>query len=110
MAGNDNLIHIRVTKEEWEKIHDRMKDAGIRNMSAFIRKMALDGYLVRLDLADVKEVLCLLRINSKNLNQYVKTANITGSIFLADILKIREQHKKLLDMMGKILERLSSIN
>lgn len=109
MAANDNIIHIRVTKDEWDKIHKRMEHAGMRNMSAFIRKMALDGYLVRLDLSDVKEVLRLLRINSNNLNQYAKAANTTGSIYLVDIEKLEEQHKGLLDLMGEILDRLSDI-
>ncbi len=109
MAGNDDLIHIRVTKEEWKRIHERMEKAGIRNMSAFIRKMALDGYLIRLDLADVREVLRLLHINSNNLNQYAKVANSSGSIYLTDILRLREQHNKMLSMMGDILDRLSEI-
>ncbi|MBR5361153.1 MAG: plasmid mobilization relaxosome protein MobC [Lachnospiraceae bacterium] len=110
MASNDSIIHIRVTKDEWDKIHKRMEQSGISNMSAFIRKMALDGYLIKLDLADVKEVLRLLRINSNNLNQYAKVANTTGNIYLTDIIKLREQHKRLLENMGIILDRLSCIS
>ena len=109
MARQDSMIYVRVTKEEWDKIHERMVDAGMRNMSAFIIKMSLDGYLIKLDLTDVKEVLRLLHINSNNLNQYAKRANETGSIYEADVKELHESHKQILKMMGEILERLSSI-
>ena len=109
MARQDSMIYVRVTKEEWDKIHERMVDAGMRNMSAFIRKMSLDGYLIKLDLTDVKEVLRLLHINSNNLNQYAKRGNETGSIYEADVKELQESHKQILKMMGEILERLSSI-
>ena len=109
MARQDSMIYVRVTKEEWDKIHERMVAAGMRNMSAFIRKMSLDGYLIKLDLTDVKEVLRLLHINSNNLNQYAKRANETGSIYEADVKELQESHKQILKMMGEILERLSSI-
>ena len=109
MARQDSMIYVRVTKEEWNQIHERMVDAGMKNMSAFIRKMSLDGYLIKLDLTDVKEVLRLLHINSNNLNQYAKRANETGSIYEADVKELQESHKQILKMMGEILERLSSI-
>ena len=103
------MIYVRVTQEEWEKIHTRMAEAGMRNLSAYMRKMALNGYLIRLDLLDVREVLRLLRISSNNLNQYAKRANETGSIYEADIKELQRLHKELLRMMGELLDRLSSI-
>ena len=109
MARHDSMIYIRVSKDEWKKIRERMDEAGMKNMSAFIRRMALYGYLIRLDLSDVREVLRLLRIESNNLNQYAKRANETGSIYEADIKDLQVTHKKILSMMGEILDRLSSI-
>ena len=109
MARQDSMIYVRVTKEEWDKIHERMVDAGMRNMSAFIRKMSLDGYLIKLDLTDVKEVLRLLHINSNNLNQYAKRANETGSIYLEDIKELQRDQKKILESVGDILERLATL-
>ncbi len=109
MARHDSMIYIRVSKDEWKKIRERMDEAGMKNMSAFIRRMALYGYLIRLDLSDVREVLRLLRIESNNLNQYAKRANETGSIYEADIKDLQGTHKKILSMMGEILDRLSSI-
>ena len=109
MARQDSMIYVRVTKEEWDKIHERMVDAGMRNMSAFIRKMSLDGYLIKLDLTDVKEVLRLLHINSNNLNQYAKRANETGSVYIEDIKDIQKHQEKLWEYLREILERLSTI-
>ena len=109
MARQDGMIYVRVTKDEWKQIHERMDEAGMKNMSAFIRKMALNGYLIKLDLTDVKEVLRLLHINSNNLNQYAKRANETGSIYEADIKDLQKNHQEILRLMGEILDRLSSI-
>ena len=50
-------IEIRVTREEKEKIHKRMESMGIRSMSAYVRKMALDGYIIKLDTSDVREMM-----------------------------------------------------
>lgn len=55
---------------------------GITHPSAYLRKMAMDGYIINLDLSDLKELVRLSRINSNNLNQYAKKANETGSIYI----------------------------
>ena len=92
-----------------ELIKRRMDEAGIRNMSAYIRKMAIDGYVIRLDLKDVKEVSRLMGINSNNLNQYAKKANETGSIYLRDIKVLQEQHEEIWEELRKINLKLASI-
>ena len=71
-------ILIKVTHEEKEKIRQRMEEMGVKNRSAFLRKMAIDGYCVKLDLSDVNEMVRLLRYAGNNLNQYAKKANETG--------------------------------
>ncbi|MCR5128047.1 MAG: MobC family plasmid mobilization relaxosome protein [Lachnospiraceae bacterium] len=109
MARQDSMIYVRVTQEEWDAIHKRMEEAGMRNLSAYMRKMAMNGYLIHLDLSDVREVLRLLRISSNNLNQYAKRANETGSIYETDIKELQETLRKILAMMGEILDRLSNI-
>lgn len=103
------MVYARVTPEEWDLIRERMREAGMTNTSAYIRKMALNGYVINVDLGDVKEVLRLLRINSNNLNQYAKRANETSSIYEADIKDLQKGHQEILARMGEILERLSSI-
>ena len=103
------MIYARVTPEEWDLIRERMREAGMTNTSAYIRKMALNGYVINVDLGDVKEVLRLLRINSNNLNQYAKRANETGGIYEADIHDLQKGHQDILTRMGEILKRLSII-
>ena len=102
-------LEIRLTPKEMEQIESRMKEIGIRNRSAYLRKMALDGYMIQMDLSDVGEAVRLLRINSNNLNQYTKKANETGSIYQDDIRELQEQQEKLWDIMKGILGRLSTI-
>ena len=109
MREYTDYIRVMLKKGDREKIEERMKEAGIKNMSAYIRKMAIDGYVVRLDLSDVNEVARLLHINSNNLNQYAKRANETGSIYEADIKDLQRSHQEILKLMGEILDRLSSI-
>ncbi len=100
---------VRFKPGERDIVRRKMEDAGIRNMAAYIRKMAIDGYVIRLDLSDVKEVARLLRINSNNLNQYAKRANETGNIYLEDIKELKRQQEKLIELMKGILQRLATI-
>lgn len=100
---------VRFKEGERDIVRRKMEEAGIRNMAAYIRKMAIDGYVIRLDLSDVKEVARLLRINSNNLNQYAKRANETGSIYLEDIKELQRQQEKQWELMKAILQRLSTI-
>ena len=109
MLERTKRLEIRLTPKEMEQIESRMKGVGIRNRSAYLRKMALDGYMIQMDLSDVGEAVRLLRINSNNLNQYTKKANETGSIYQDDIRELQEQQEKLWDIMKGILGRLSTI-
>lgn len=109
MREYTDYIRVKLTKDDRRRIRERMEEAGITNMSAYIRKMAIDGYLVKLDLSDMKEVARLLRINSNNINQYAKRANESGSIYLEDIKEIQNQQERLWESMKKILQRLSTI-
>ena len=104
-----DLIRFRIHDGDRELIKKRMKESGISNMSDYIRKMAIDGYVIKLDLSDVKEVSRLLRINANNINQIAKRANETGCIYQADIKTVQKQQEEIWQMMKAILQRLSSI-
>ncbi len=101
---------IVLTKEEREIIKKRMKDVGMNNMSAYIRRMALYGYVIHLDMSDLKEVLRLMKINSNNLNQYTKRANETGSVYQEDVNELLQNQQKLLVLLGGILDQLLKID
>ena len=102
-------IHFRLTSTEAERLRIKMKETGIQSQGAYLRKMALDGYCVRLDLQDVREMVSLLRRCSNNLNQYAKRANDTGSIYLADLNDLQERMQQLWQLAREILVRLSNI-
>lgn len=105
----DQQILFLVSKGEVKLIHEKKEAAGFRSLSAYLRKMAIDGYVVIIDLSDVKEAIRLLRINANNLNQYAKRANETGSIYFEDIKDLQKSQEELWQVMRDILERLSSI-
>ena len=100
---------VRFRPGERELIRQKMQEAGISNMAAYIRKMAIDGYVVKLDLTDVKEVARLLRINSNNINQYAKRANEGGSIYEEDIRDIQRGQEEIWSLLKEILQRLAAI-
>lgn len=109
MDRRDQDVHFLVSKEEVQRIHEKMNELGIRSMGAYLRKMALDGYCINLDLQDVKELVSLLRRCSNNLNQYAKRANETGNIYESDIRDLQERLEEIWTDMKEVLVRLSSI-
>lgn len=109
MAKRDQDVHFLASKEEVKRMEEKMAELGIRSKGAYLRKMALDGYCINLDLQDVKELVSLLRRCSNNLNQYAKRANETGSIYEADIKDLQERLEELWNGMKEVLVRLSSI-
>ena len=110
MAKRDRDIHFLASQEEVDRIHQKMDELGIRSMGAYLRKMALDGYCINLELSDVKELVSLLRRCSNNLNQYAKRANETGSIYQADIQDLQERLDDIWTDMKGVLVHLSSIH
>ena len=71
-------LYVMVSPEELEQLHTRMDEAGVRNMSAFVRKMALNGYILHVDLSPVRELVSLQRRCSNNINQVAIHANTYG--------------------------------
>ena len=110
MSKRDKRIHFLVSKEEEEQIQARMELIGVKNRNAYLRKMALNGYCINLDLRDVKELVSLLRRCSNNLNQYAKRANETGSIYQDDIKDVQERLDEVWDAAKEMLVHLSSIS
>lgn len=109
MKGGHNKKSVRVefvmSEPEAELVKERMAELGITNLSAYLRKMAVDGYIIHLDMGDIQEMIRLLRICSNNLNQYTRRANETGNIYAADIDDIRTRLDSLWDpvLIGSLL-------
>ncbi len=87
-----------------------MREAGTTNMGAYLRKMALDGYILRLDLPELKEMLSQLRYMGNNVNQIAKRANEVGVIDEMDIRGVSKRQERMPEQMARLLEKLSGLN
>ena len=102
-------LNFRVTEAERDRISVKMKEAGVKNLAAYLRKMSLDGYVVSLDLPDIGEMVRLLRISSNNLNQYAKKANESGKVYGNDIDDLQAKLDGVWDETKNIMAKLSAL-
>ena len=102
-------LHFMVTEQERSFIAEKMEQLGTKNLGAYLRKMAVDGYVMQLDLSDIRELVSLLRRTSNSLNQLTKRVHETGNIYDDDIEELRVSYDKLWETADEILCRLSTI-
>ena len=102
-------LKFRVTPEERELIEQKMEQLGPTNMAAYLRKMAVDGYAVNLELPELRELVSLLRRTSNNLNQLTRRVHETGRFYDADLEELRQSFDGLWDVAQKILTSLAKI-
>jgi len=105
----NNRVVFYLDDNETGLVKEKMTLAGIRNREAYIRKMILDGYIVRLDLGDVRKMVQLLSNATSNLNQIAKRANETRSIYESDIQDLQAHYEKLWEQAEAILRGLAKI-
>lgn len=104
MKEYSKCIYVKFKPEEVEILHDRMKEAGVQNMSAYIRKMAINGYVIIPEWPDLNRVISLHARISNNLNQYAKKANETGKLYEEDIAEIKMMNNEQTELLKKALE------
>ena len=105
----DQQLHFRVSKQELERIWSKMESSGILSIGSYLRKMALDGYCLRLDLPELRRMAYLLQMCSNNLNQYAKRANECGKIYAADMEDLQQRLDELIDIGKQILSKLAEL-
>ena len=103
-------LNFRVSPEELALIEQKMAQLGTKNREAYLRKMALDGYVVRLELPELKELVSLMRYSSNNLNQLARRAHETGRIYDADLEDISRRHEALWDGVHQVLTQLAKLS
>ena len=102
-------IKFWTTPEEKDLILKKMELYGTSNMGAYLRRMAIDGYVIKLELPELKEMIRLLGIANNNINQIARSLNSTGRIYEADIQEIRDRIDGLYGYARKILDSLAKI-
>ena len=106
----DVQLNFRVSSEELALIEQKMAQLGTKNREAYLRKMALDGYVVRLELPELKELVSLMRYSSNNLNQLTRRVHEIGRIYDADLEDISQRQEALWDGVHKILTQLAKLS
>jgi hypothetical protein len=99
----------KMSPEESEWFERRMAETGIKNKSAFIRKMCIDGHVFNLDLSTLNEIKRLLSITANNGNQIAKRVNSGGEAYREDVAEMNEQLTEIRVEFGKVLSLLAEI-
>ena len=99
-------LHVMLSEAERDQIQDRMDEAGVRNMSAYVRKMALNGYVLHVDISPVRELVSLQRRCSNNLNQVAVHANTFG-VYPEEIAGLQRDYEKLWGRVSDVLTEMS---
>lgn len=99
-----------VNEEEYELLQKKMEAASGVNQGAYIRKMILDGYIVNLDIPELKEIIRLFSITSNNVNQMARQLHSTGRIYQQDIGEVEAQLEQNYKMLRKLITKLSKIH
>ena len=100
----------KATPEENKIIQQKMKQAGIKNQSAFIRRMTLNGYLLKLDLPELREAVRLMGSLSNNINQIARRLHEDGSLYETEVDDIADRQKELKDILNKIMRRFDHLS
>ena len=111
MAAKEKRViehSFRTTESEDNVIRQKMKAFGIRNQASFYRAMVLNGYLLKLDLPEIRELLRLMKNLTNNVNQIAKRMNERGSIYDTEIDEILEKQEEIWNVLVQILDKLGS--
>ena len=111
MANRKRPIVLRcpVTAEERALIEQKMAQLQTKRIGAYLRKMAIDGYVVKLDLPELREMVSLLRYSSNNLNQLTRRAHETGRIYETDLEDIQQNQERIWTAAEKIVSSLAAL-
>ena len=111
MANRKRSVEVkfRVTPDERAMIEQKMQQFGTANMGAYLRKMALDGYVVKLDLPELGTMISLLRHTGNNINQLARRMNAAGRAYETDMDDILQNQERIWRAANDILTRLANI-
>ena len=102
-------LNFRVTEQERRLIEERMQELGTTNREAYLRKIAIDGMIVKLEVQELKEIVSLMRRTSNNVNQIARRLNETGRIYEVDITDVQKQQEQLWNTLNRLITQISGI-
>ena len=102
-------VYFKVSEKERELIGKRSEEVGIRNLSAYLRKMALNGYIIRLDIPTLRELVRLMHITANNVNQIARRANETRCIYAEDMQDLQRGYFQVWNGVRNVLQELSKL-
>ena len=105
----DISMHFWATQEEYDLILKNMALSGSTNLSAFLRKMAIDGMVIKLDMPQIQELTHLLRRANANINQIARHLHETGRVYDTDLEEILQYQKETNRALNEILTHLSKL-
>ena len=100
-------LYVKISPAEKEKIERNMKIVGITSISAYARRMCLDGGIFKVDLKEIQEVSRLMSITANNVNQMTKRVNGGGQLYGNDLAEVKEQLTECRTLFGKIMAKLA---
>ena len=105
----DRQLKIWVSQEELDMIHKKMAEFGTSNMGAFVRKMVIDGYIVKLDIPELREILHQLGPIGNNVNQMARQLNSSNSIYPQELTEVEAQLDQIYKLLRKVMKGLGKI-
>lgn len=102
-------LYTKVSPQEKELIDKKMALLGVSNQRAYLRKMAVDGYIVKLDMEGVVELVKLLRSISSNVNQIARRCNSTHNLYAQDVEDLRQGYNRAWAAVNELLKKFESL-
>lgn len=103
-------LKIWISQEEQDMIRQKMAEFGTDNMGAFVRKMVIDGYIIKLDLPELQEIIRLLGSIANNVNQIARRVNAGGNVYKEDLEEVNTNLDQNYKMLRKVMKSLSKIH
>ena len=94
-----NQILFFVSDEEKRIIKAKMKQLGTKNMGAYLRKMAIDGYIIKVDYTQQKKLAAAVSRAASNINQICRRINSTGHLYAEDVAELKDRQAEIWSLL-----------
>ena len=92
-------IEFRVTEQERQLIQKKMEQLGTKNMGAYLRKMAIDGYIIKVDYTEQKKLAAAVSRVASNINQICRRINSTGHFYEDDVTELKARQAEIWELL-----------